>query len=344
MLIAFRADSNKFIGTGHVMRCLAIADELAALGNTPVFITVSPQTEQMVRQKNYRCQRLSGRYDDLSLEIDELCNWLFQEEITSIFLDTYYVTQAYIDRIRETGSVGMMYDYGPVYQVDLFVNYNINCHDQSYSMFAPDTNMLLGLSYVPLRKEFQRCYDCCIHAPVRNILITTGGTDPHFIAGQIINRSSMCGWFKTMKFHVVVGQHYLYQQDLQRLSEQCTNIILHEHTEKMSELMIQSDIAISASGTTLYELNCCKIPTVAFSMAENQEALLAGFVKQGMVLNGGSYLKQGNACIDQILFQVQRLISDTALCRQLTGTARSLDGMGAKRIAQALVASSKSHH
>ena len=60
-----RADMNSEISTGHVMRCLSVADAAKRMGREAVFITADDQPKDLIESRGHRCIVLGSRWNDL---------------------------------------------------------------------------------------------------------------------------------------------------------------------------------------------------------------------------------------------------------------------------------------
>ena len=102
----------------------------------------------------------------------------------------------------------------------------------------------------------------------------------------------------------------------------------------MAQLMQSCDIAVTAGGSTMYELCAVGIPILCFSFVDNQEKIVKGFLEQKVVCFGGNYLVQGESMFDDISEQIALLKRNLSLRQESSRKERELvDGQGAMRIA-----------
>ena len=124
---------------------------------------------------------------------------------------------------------------------------------------------------------------------------------------------------------------------LEEIAKQYSNVHIHKNVNCMSELMEQCDVAVSAAGSTLYELCAVGVPIICFSFVDNQELMVETFVKKGIVAYGGHYSKEKENLMDEVADNIYRLQRDLELRRRVTAQERKLvDGRGAIRIAEHL--------
>lgn len=273
---------------------------------------------------------------------------------TSILVDSYYVTEKYLAAFKKRITTIYMDDiYAFSYPVDMLINYNIYGEEMGYEKDAAfaDTKLLLGTEYVPLREEFSARAGYVqsrkeLSAGTENvtpaadggILITTGGSDSFNLAGQLLMEAMKYDALKEKEYHVVSGSLNPHIGELQALAQKHENIHIHCNVTNMAELMAESEVALSAGGSTLYELCAMGVPVIAFSFAENQERLVQTFVKRGIAQYGGNYRTDGNKMIQNTIAGLETLLEDENLRTEYRKKARTLvDGKGADRIAEAIL-------
>ncbi len=122
-------------------------------------------------------------------------------------------------------------------------------------------------------------------------MVTIGGTDTYNVAGKLLKELQKRSEFEDYKFHVIVGSLNQNRESLEELSKKDTRILLHQNVKNMGEFMRQSEYAVSAGGTTLFELCASKIPIVCFSFAENQEEFVKEMGKRKIMLCAGDARK-----------------------------------------------------
>ena len=115
------------------------------------------------------------------------------------------------------------------------------------------------------------------------------------------------------------------------------NVHIHTNVTKMSELMQKCDVAISAAGSTMYELCTVGVPILSFSFVDNQERIVQTFADKGLVHFGGDYVKDGETMVAELTKKLCELIASKELRQCYSEKAELLvDGKGAERIADAL--------
>lgn len=371
-MVVIRADANSKIGMGHVMRCLSVADALLKRGEEVLFVTADDTPVPLLTKKGVPYRVLHTDYADMEAELPGLLCILQEltqraelpEEVLSrmssqrkdiaILVDSYYVTEKYLAALKKRITTIYMDDiYAFSYPVDMLINYNIYGEEMGYEKDAAfaDTKLLLGTEYVPLREEFSAgagyvqsrkalSLGAANVTPAEEggILITTGGSDSFNLAGQLLMEAMKYDALKEKEYHVVSGSLNPHIGELQALAQKHENIHIHCNVTNMAELMAESKVALSAGGSTLYELCAMGVPVIAFSFAENQERLVQTFVKRGIAQYGGNYRTDGNKMIQNTIAGLETLLEDKNLRSEYRKKARTLvDGKGAERIAEALL-------
>ncbi len=367
-MVVIRADANSKIGMGHVMRCLSVADALLKRGEEVLFVTADDTPVPLLTKKGIPYCVLHTDYADMEAELPKLWNALSElpqgpgvpeaalpQRNIFILVDSYYVTEKYLAALKKRITTIYMDDiYAFSYPVDMLINYNIYGEEMGYEKDAAfaDTKLLLGTNYVPLREEFsagagyvQSRKELSLGAanvtPAEEggILITTGGSDGFNLAGQLLMEAMKYDALKEKEYHVVSGSLNPHIGELQALAQKHENIHIHCNVTNMAELMAESEVALSAGGSTLYELCAMGVPVIAFSFAENQERLVQTFVKRGIAQYGGNYRTDGNKMIQNTIAGLKVLLEEENLRAEYRAKARTLvDGKGADRIAEAIQA------
>lgn len=366
-MVVIRADANSKIGMGHVMRCLSVADALVKRREEVLFVTADDTPVPLLTKKGIPYRVLHTDYADMEAELPELLAVLREPTLraespeaallqrnTSILVDSYYVTEKYLAALKKRITTIYMDDiYAFSYPVDMLINYNIYGEEMGYEKDAAfaDTKLLLGTEYVPLREEFSAGAGYVQSRKVLSlgaanvtpaadggILITTGGSDSFNLAGQLLMEAMKYDALKEKEYHVVSGSLNPHIGELQALAQKHENIHIHCNVTNMAELMAESEVALSAGGSTLYELCAMGVPVIAFSFAENQERLVQTFVKRGIAQYGGNYRTDGNKMIQNTIAGLETLLEDENLRTEYRKKARTLvDGKGAGRIAEAIL-------
>lgn len=340
MMFYIRADANSMIGSGHVMRCLSIAHALLSRGVDTTFITADRNSEELISRNGFSIICLDSDWNDLEEELQKLEEIILINRIDQMLIDSYYVTERYLEHLGKMIKIVYIDDINKfIYPVDILINYNIYA-DRLINKEEYDHNrvkLLLGCEYTPLREEF-RGKRTIIKEKVSNILITTGGADTYNAAGNLLQFLYSTDQYSEINFHVVIGCFHQHKEKLEILAANFHNIILHYQVTEMSKLMVECDIAISAGGSTLYELCACAIPTISFSYADNQLDSVREFHKREIIYYAGDIRADKDTCINHIVQRLHQLMTSAALRKNVSVRMSALvDGLGTTRIINEII-------
>ena len=311
-MIAIRVDGNSEIATGHIMRCLAVANGLKASGTECIFIVADDNSESLLSSSGFKIINLHSVWNDLDGEISKITAVIKEQNIDRLIVDTYFVTEKYLSALEEVCRVIYIDDLNAFrYPVSVLINYNLYALDIPYSKIyaGTKTRLLLGPKYAPLRSEFQNIKPH-FRENVKKILITAGGVDTYNAAGEILRKVVNDDFFDGIEFHVVAGRLNGHISELESISKKYPKVIIHKSVERMSELMCDCDVAVTAGGTTLYELCACGLPSICFSWADNQIQAVSVFTRSGLMIGAGDIRSDPNGCVMEVVKGLKAYCSD----------------------------------
>ena len=353
--IWIKANGNETVATGHIRRCMTIADELMKRGMDVEFILSDDDSAHVLRALSdqdgsvYDARILHTNFQNPIEDLD-VFEAIFKDEAPDFFLmDSYYVTAEYITRLKSLlDSAGKRVKLGYIddfnkndYPVDLLVNYDISGPDDIYSAGVK----LLGGQFAPLRPECSKM-EYQIRPRATKVFLSVGGTDPQHILGKILSEiyedDSPCRKVLDvtgLQCEAIVGTLFEedYKRELETLSDRHEAITLHGHVNNMPQLMAGCDFAVSAGGTTLYELCAVGVPTVVFSMADNQVDFAKGFDKQGAAKYAGD-ARSDNRIVQKMVTWGTAAVENPGFRKRMSEKARSIvDGNGTEKIVDAII-------
>lgn len=358
--IYFRTDGNEEIATGHIMRCLSIARACAAF-QADVYFLVSDEKSVSVLRERFTCpnefpiQCLHGNYKNLDAELPTLQSILLQakEKYSAdslwLFIDSYFVTETYLSTLQTLCKTAYLDDLLAFdYPVDFIINYDIHDTDREPSCYRKASHKLIGASYTPLREQFQNV-SYQVKPKTEHILISTGGTDTYNVAGELLHKiftdvtnsvpgnASLCQYH----YHIITSRLNSHFEELEQLASQYPAIHIHENVQDMAALMQSCDAAVSAGGTTLYELCAIGVPAVSFAFADNQLNAVKAFSMCKIIPYAGDVRLSLPDVTDTMIRFLQESIHDYERRQNISKRMRALiDGNGSARIAAALFSDS----
>ncbi len=256
---------------------------------------------------------------------------------TVILVDSYYVTDSYLAALGRMAYVILMDDMGHhCYPADCIVNYNAPADPEAYHRLyqGSPARLLIGSRYVPLRRQFTdggAGDGAKPEQPVHDVLITTGGGDSENIAGRILDKI----YSEAFSFHLVTGRFNPFFWELKELEREHGNVHIHHDVEDMAGLMRRCQIALTAGGSTIYELAALGVPFICFSYAENQEALVEYVGGSRIAGSAGAWHRDQPKTLEAIGRLFKELAADPGLRCAYSESERAMtDGKGAGRLAQ----------
>ena len=327
-----RADMNSEISTGHVMRCLSIADAASGMGAKAVFICADDQPKELIKSRGHECIVLGTVWNDMESELPALEKVISSEKIGRLLIDHYSITEDYLRKVNELTDVVYLDDLNSFdYPVNAIVNYAVYGED-FYPDKDPAKKYYLGCRYAPLRKAFEDPHPKKINEKIDNILIMTGGSDPYGIAEGILGALPLDEFGCV---NVICGRFSGRKEKLEELFGDRKNVKIFPFVEKVWELYAEADLVISAGGSTLYELSSMGVPTISYSFVDNQLTNVASFDEKGFIPCAGDVRK------NDIYSEIIRLLDEMRPAekrKSISGQLMNLvDGKGAERLARILL-------
>ncbi len=333
MNFLIRVDSNKKMGSGHAMRMIALAEVLVAEGHKVFFCY-----NQMLPEIENKIVEIGASYQFIDAEISSdqdlklTCALVVEKEVSAIIVDGYIFNQSYLQSLGQNNVLVYMDDLASVTNsyVDIIINSSPAASNINYEKLAPNALRLIGPDFVPIRSEFREEKQRLLPLNRReNILVTFGGTDPMSLTIPTIN--ALIGTFpSTQNIDVVVMTDKM----------PCfpTQIKVHNNCNYMAELMAKSRLAISAGGSTVFELAAMNVPTIIAVVADNQEKHAQWSQKNEMSMVVDLRLENSNHAADIIANAAKDLMFNfERRTKYINNNKKLVDGMGTIRIAEEII-------
>lgn len=278
--LLIRADASVAMGTGHVMRCLALAQAWQDEGGSCVFVMAesTPAIEARLSRESILVERLFVEAASAE-DAQRIAQIAQRNESRWVVIDGYHFGSCYQAAVkRSAGNSKLLFldDNGHAehYYADFVLNQNAHANEDFYFNREPYTRLLLGPRYALLRREFQAWAEWkrSIRPVGDRILIVAGGSDPHDLTRQIIEALEDVREFR-MEIIVVVGgsnPHLTAIEDAAAGSRH--GIQLCADAEDMPALMAWADLAVSAAGTVCWEFCALALPALVIPIVSNQIA------------------------------------------------------------------------
>lgn len=365
MKVVLRADASLKIGTGHVMRCLTLADRLRDKGFECEFICREHPGNliEHIRTKGYRVYALPYEEQkdwvlpsgDINKNTNALSHsdWLGATQecdvaecsaILSIWQPDWLIVDHYALDARWEGALRgccrrlmVIDDLADRYHLcDVLLDQTFGRIPEDYAFSVPANCILLcGSEYALLRPEFAALRPYSLRRRRRprleHILVTMGGVDQCNATQRVLEALKSSDLPADFRVTVVMGISAPWLGDIIQLAEQMPiHTAVKVDVQDMAELMTDSDLAIGAAGTTTWERCCLGLPTIMFVLAENQR-----YIARALYESGAASLTESAAF--EVPSIVKRfLLGPHLLAEMSTSAARLADGLGAVRVASNL--------
>lgn len=343
MRLLIRADASSRIGTGHIMRMIALAQAWRDEGGEVVFVCaeITPALEDRLKEERFLLKKISsisGSREDLQ-ETSAFLDGSMRGTMP-IALDGYQFNADFQLGLKKAGfQLLAMDDYGHAsfQHADWVLNQNISANENLYPHRAPHTRILLGTKFALLRREFLQHGGGSVDIPkiASKVLVTLGGADPDNVTSRVVEALSGM----PLELKVVVGGSNPHLTTLRSIVEKskktCSRVDLIVNPSGMPELMKWSDLAVAAGGSTAWELSFMGVPSLYFILAENQRAIAMHLEKKGLgiCLQGLAEERE----FSRLSAEVAKLSADFQMREAFSKNCRSaVDGYGAHRIIEIL--------
>ncbi len=332
--LLIRADADPRMGTGHVMRCLALAQ--CWIDN------VGPVTLAAHRLPDGLRDRLVSDGVTVRMVSEDIADTVaLAKELSAavVVLDGYHFTGDDERVLHEAGfPVLALDDYGHTTHTHAtwVLNQNLGASEETYAERGPHTKLLLGSRYAMLRREFVAAVThqrtCAVRAD--NVLVTMGGADPDNVTADVLRALA---WSSQGAQHmrVVVGGSNPHATTLEAIARaDPLRITLLRNVADMPSLMAWADLAVTAGGTTCWELAAFGVPVAVVTIAENQVAVAAAVAAAGVGFDLGW---PGTLRRDETIALLDCLIEDRETREMMSAAGRTaVDGWGVSRVVRGL--------
>lgn len=286
-IVLIRADASSRIGTGHIMRCLVLAEELRENDYKVTFLTkpLEGNLNQKIIDNGFPV--ISIESSAAVMEIKEVSALIKEKNASLIVFDHYNIDHLYERQVKEDTGVKILSldDTYEKHRCDILLNQNIYADAKKYLGLVPEhCKLLCGLEYALIRKEFksiQKRARLDIDPENVNILVTMGGADPDNVTIRVM-RSLDAMEDANPVVTVVLGAANPRIEEIRLFADTAKhafNVIVN--TSNMAELMNWADFAVTAGGATTIELMYMQVPSFIIVLAPNQRLIAKSMQKRG---------------------------------------------------------------
>ncbi len=339
MNLLFRTDASVQIGTGHVMRCLALAQAWQDAGGRAIFAMAETTPAVWARLEAESCEVRSVSCDAGTAE-DSLQTVALAREKSAdwIVVDGYRFTAEYQFALKAAGCKVLFVDdfrHAASYSADLVLNQNVGAGAQLYVHRESHTRLLLGPRYCLLRREFSpwRNWQREIPQTCRRLLVMMGGSDPDNLTARVIQALTLAN-LQNIEVTVMVGGSNPHSEMLRACAASSRlKITMLQDVSDVAQLMAAADVAVSAAGSTCWELCLLGLPALLIDVAANQTPLAAELDRMQCAVHVGNHA----VSLEKIAAELRRVLDSHELRQALAQQSRKLvDGDGARRVVSIL--------
>lgn len=358
-VVAFRVDASLQIGSGHVMRCLTLANALREQGFTCFFVSREHQgnlnAEILRRGFEVRAlplcstQERSAPASQTSEPAHAAwlgCEWEMDAEQTKaalggakpdwLVVDHYALDQRWERRLRERSPRIMVIDdlADRIHDCDVLLDQNLGRKAGDYDDLVPEScKRLIGPRYALLRPEFAALRGYSLRRrkkpALQNLLITMGGIDQPNATGVVLDALKDCPLPLDCRISVVLGKHAPWRAKVERQAANMPWVTeVAVAVDDMAQRMMQSDLVIGAAGSTAWERCVLGVPTLLLVLAPNQAQGARALHEAGAACSLGT-VHDVEGTLRPV---IQVLVQSDTLRRMAMVAAEICDGYGAYRV------------
>lgn len=299
MKIYIRVDASLKIGTGHVMRCLTLAQALNESGVNIEFLCreLEGNLISFIRGAGFKVVTLSKDGSESVGNVTKHSEWLetsWQHDVAQckaavseadcIIIDHYALDHNWQHEMKPMAKKIVVLDdlADRNHECDLLVdqNYYTDLHTRYDGLTPKNCEKLLGPKYAMLRNEFVQVREACvIRSKIKNILIFFGGVDADDHTGVV---AKLFSEEENYNVDIIVGKSYAHLDKLNKTIALNPKIKLHRQVQNMADMMSKADLSIGSGGSTSWERCTLGLPTIGWPIADNQIQVIESLVSLGV--------------------------------------------------------------
>lgn len=292
--MAFRVDASPQLGTGHLVRCLTLADALRREGARIRFISrdLPPHLESRLAEHGLDYRALAtadaGPGPGAAADVGGTCRILADASWDWVVVDHYGLDAAWQSAVRGVAARVLAIDdlANRRHDCDLLLDQNhVPGGDGRYDSLVPgDCRRLLGPRYALLRPEYRAHRDSLRARPpdARRVLVFFGGTDPQNMTDLAV-RALSGPELRHLELDVVCGADPARRRELEAWAAERPGLTLHGPRPHLADLMTRADLGLGAGGATTWERMCLGLPSLVITLADNQVAVANGLAAEGLI-------------------------------------------------------------
>lgn len=328
MNIVIRADASIQIGSGHIMRCLTLANELKNRGVRVYFICreLAGHLCDLIESQGFKVFRIAYKESFSEMNDAERTYQILTKEMLIIdwlIVDHYQLGERWERQFRSVSTkIWVIDDFTDrKHDCDVLLNQNlVEDKELLYHDLVPtNCRKLIGPTYTLLRPEFRRERENHFirNGQVNRIFIFFGSSDPTNETMKTLQALKKL-YLQNTLIDVVTGEFNQNKELVKQMCAEMEHVAYYCQIDFMAELMNKSDLAIGSVGTTTWERACLGLPTITIVIAKNQEEVAKTMAKAGAIHNLGWY---EDVTLDNLCEAVQVMLDDPERVRKMSTLA-----------------------
>lgn len=321
MLVVFRVDASQQIGTGHVVRCLTLADALKASGHEARFICRRHEGHlgTLIEQRGYRVTLLEPYHDFTANTVLAHADWLgtswhddaedciallLSERPHWLVVDHYALDADWQSELApHCGHMLVIDDLADrKHSTNILLDQNLypDMEFRYDELVSDDTVKLIGPRYAMLRNEFLDQHEQAIlRKRCRNVLVFFGGVDMHDLTSTALD--AIEGLDADIHTTVITGNSNARSDAILDRCTSMQNTTGYRNVDNIARLMLDADISIGAGGTTTWERCYLGLPSIVVTLADNQRAVNSAVASTGACVIAGDTDTSSDAIAEQLM-------------------------------------------
>ena len=339
MHLFFKTDANEQIGSGHLQRCLNLAEFLKNKHKVTFIFCDTPKLILKEIKKNFKiivfkdnknilnnAKKFFKKKDHNYLILDDYSVNYHWEKSISYYFSKVLVIGDHLDR---------------KHHCDFYLNQNIiDSKSQEYiSKKFSNIKCLLGPKYALLDKRYLKySRKEKIRDSLKNIIISFGGSDRENLTAKVLDVLSQKK-FNKFNIKVAIGKNYKYFDDLIKKYKTNKKIIFYKGLNSLANINHNSDLSIGAGGITTWERLCLSLPSLVFQVSDNQKVTIDLLRAKRVIVYAGkekNYNKSNFEKLIKLVIKNYKKISQNMEYGKIL-----VDGRGSMRVSEILFPTSK---
>jgi len=338
MNVLIRADASLVIGSGHIMRCLTLADQLRTKGMTVAFVcrNIAGSMFDLLSARGYQTFSIDGNWSQQfdAEETIKIVSQMFSGGLDWLVVDHYELDAQWERMLRPHVQKLFVIDdlANRFHDCDLLLDQNYENSDRYSPWIGDNCQTLLGPCYALIRPEYAALRMTSRRELVNRVLVFFGGSDPDDLTGMALEALSD-SMFVALDVDVVIGSNYFYHSKLEKQVLIRGKTTIHRPQPHLANLMAVADISIGAGGATNWERMCLGLPSIVITLADNQVPISKILHRKGALRLIGSAKEVTVKSIRDALIDE---IFSNRYSERVTIALAQCDGLGLNRVVEAM--------